>query len=65
MYWGAFEYDLTTREGGSNILEKCEDHCIKRHKKNEDGGGLKIIKKGVRSYLNGPLSGFAVPCKKL
>ena len=41
--------------GGSKILEKCEDHYIKSHKKCEDGGGgLEIVKKGVRSYLNGP-----------
>ena len=29
-------------EGGSKILEKCEDHYIKSHKKCEDGGGSKL-----------------------
>ena len=38
--------NMISRQGGSRILEKCEDHYIKSHKKCEDGG-VKIVKKGV------------------
>ena len=43
---GPFKYNLTPEGGGFNILEKCEDHYIKSHKKCEDGGwGWKLSKK--------------------
>ena len=39
---------ISRQGGGSKFLEKCEDHYIKSHKKYEEGG-VKIVKKGVRS----------------
>ena len=50
---GLFKYEHTPEEWGG-IFEKCED----------DERGLEIVKKGVRSYLNGPIS-HLVTSKKI
>ena len=39
---------ISCKGGGWKIIEKCEDHYIKSHKQCKDGGGLKIVKKGLR-----------------
>ena len=57
---GPFKYDLTPEGGGgSKILEKCEDHYIKSHKKCEDGGGLS---KKCEIIFEWPLRWLVVNC---
>ena len=44
------------RGGGSKILEKCEDHYIKSHKKCEDGGGVGNCQKRCEIIFERPLN---------